>query len=519
MTKTIRRMGVPGVALAGLVALAAGCSGGLKSSGQEAYNDAVSRGKSALVQGDAADAVKEFSTASESNPNGCDALWGQVLAGILQIVSDLNPYVEIAYSTLQNGQGRLTARASVDLGSLASVVIAPIEKDLRAILSSAEQAAAARCSFSVDQFPIVLGTDPTPIFKLVLGKDWHQAEAESLAAGAAAIVAAIDFVLAHDWTLDPNTVPKGQNLSDLHNLFLYLRSLGTVYEANPTFLAASPTSWSRMAEVPQLLSKAMGHALNIVPALSTEGGDPSTSVLGLKDENGNGLDGGDEMYVGVLDLEAWSGAYLGPLHVRLPNWITKAKVDLVLSLGSQVQGQLDAVGTTKPHEPLTLAQFNPLLTGLPINVPALPDAVAVDLDPFFTNPKPVRDYLPKVIDPGTGPVFLIEGEVPQGSPAADGAVLFADDAPHFPSPDAIPQDCVYLAGSSVNAPALPYVDYQDAAFNGAVSVNLTPLAGNFGSCAPDPQGYAPATVYSLNKLIAWLIVSYSKFSPNLPSPL
>jgi len=54
---------------------------------------------------------------------------------------------------------------------------------------------------------------------------------------------------------------------------------------------------------------------------------------------------------------------------------------------------------------------------------------------------------------------------------------------------------------------IPYIAFSDPNFNGLLWINLDLITDNVGSCPADPAGYLPADRYSLNKLIAGLLLS------------
>ncbi len=168
------------------------------------------------------------------------------------------------------------------------------------------------------------------------------------------------------------------------------------------------------------------------------------------------------------------------------------------------------------------ADVNEILQGFSplFDVPEIPNVVRIDPAAFFlgpgpeytSGPKPLRDYLPIWYDddgsPDTPKEFLVEGE----SLYYSSAHVAGYDWSHFPDAVQFKGQAVAtkIAADGIGPDMGPvfdetifYIGFQDPTFNGMLFLDLSQLPY---LPEADVLGFAPADLYSLNKLLAWLQV-------------
>lgn len=329
-------------------------------------------------------------------------------------------------------------------------------------------------------------------------------EARLLSAIAGVLDGLAQLILAHDFSMtltqDAVDLLTSAGLQEPEEV-LALRKLGAV-------LAASPAALTFKNE--RRFLAARGRFVGALDALMGPDGNSFVAALegtlapeeavqrpvALLDRNGSGeLDAGDLLrapFVGEIVLSPGSVRFL----------------DQVPSLLESVLGALLPGAEAR----VALADLNPVLDFLGYR--SLPNIAAVRPGAWFDRPKPLREILPVWYNVGGVVEWAIEGELSPGSGfTPDGSIVRKSDAPHFEGITvdgvgfSIPADGITPPESEADE-MTPYLALRDPTLGGMLFTNLgrldVPSAPDPAACAPDADGFCPATLFSTNALLAYI---------------
>lgn len=471
----------PTKALGALVLAGIVTTAGMECS-KSSSTDTLGQGKGYLLQNNPAQAKSSFGTGSPS------AKYGTLLADIQDIAQSVDSIIGLVRSTAGATPSTSTSSSNAactgsvearcgnqtDLTGLVSNFLSTIQSDLDEISAMADGIEASPVNFELDGFPIKIPSlaDPNTgkgALDIEWGTTWDVKEARVLGGAAKVIRALLNLVEAHKLSLDLSVIggqsnPNGQKPAlDLTDLVGTVRSLGIIFWSSPDLLTlATDASGDASAAValyktvPQLLLDSSGELVRLlVDANNNPPGDlavnankePASTtdkaaylagtVVSWLDKNGNNqLDGGDGIHIGCWDNNADNGAG-GPCFkdpVAVPASVKPAAISQGVQLLNTIKCSLDLSCTGA--KVISLDDANGVLSAL--NQNPIPGIIAIDPGAFFTNPKPIRSYLPVWLPDSCGNVYMMaEGEVPANTDATVLAKLHnvaSSDSVHFPLP-------------------------------------------------------------------------------------
>lgn len=397
------------------------------------------------------------------------------IVGLVRSTAGAAPATTAVQSAACSGIVESRCGNQTDLSGLISNFLSAIQSDLWEISVEAAAIEANPVTFEVPEFTISIPSlaDPNTgkgALYITLGESWDIKEARILGGASKVILALVNMVEAHKFSLDLNVIggesnPNGQEpVFDLNDIVGTLRSLGILFWSSPDLLTLEPDAagglgpaLQRYEAVPIEIGDAWGElarlfidannnppgdlAINMgKPVGSTTNRDTylSGSVMSWLDKNGNNeLDGGDGIHIGCWDNIAGAPCFKDPVVV--PSGVKPAAISQGVQLLNAVKCSLDPTCTGEKVIPLDEA--NGVLSVLSQN--PVPGVVSINPGAFFTNPKPLRNYLPIWLNDSCGNVYLMaEGEVPQNTEASVLAKTSASAVPtttgadvvHFPLP-------------------------------------------------------------------------------------
>ena len=502
-----------GVVLVGLVI----CWGTGCSSEKPQDNKNISQGKSFLAESKGDEARDIFSAELNDHPDSCNGLYGRILA-------DLQSLLKLTNDLLATGAGLVTAgfgpKLVVDPYQYLDSLFNPFNKIFVEMEADTDRVIELNCTFYTDSYPLALNaSDNKPLVNGVLTGEWDKIEALLIGGQIHMAQGLIDYIFAHNLTVDVETLMNMIQYTTIQGskLLYQARSLGGILQANPDFLTKNDERWDLLTQARQEWIKGLAEDAAIFDAVDTEKIDPATAILGFVDKNNNGFDAGDELSLGINQLTISGGTtLLGRVRFQVPDYCSRDVVLGLKGLLEKAQTALEAVDNGGSSERIGLADLNPVFTAFSSEIESaipflqlqpLPDVIQLDLQAFFSDPKPLRDFLPVIEEVRSGVYeFMIEGEAASNGSFADGVTIVVGDTNHFSNGYLIPYDCITAQSSGVVNPIF-YIAFSDPNFNKLLWINLDPISDNVGSCPSDPAGYLPASQYSLNKLIASLMVS------------
>ncbi|MDD5225009.1 MAG: hypothetical protein PHE84_13580 [bacterium] len=517
------RLMIFGVVFVGLVFFwGAGCSGDKSTD-----NENVAKGKSLLAEGNGDAARDIFSTELNSDPDSCGGRYGRILADNQSLMKLFNDFLATGAGLVSAGFG---PRMVVDAYPYLNDVLNPFLKILIEMETDTDRVAELNCTFFTDSYPVSLNTsDNQPVINAVLTGEWGKVQALFIGGQIHMVLGLIDYVSAHNLMVDVESILNIVKSGTIQGsqLIYQARSLGGFMHDNPYFLTKSENRWDLVTKARQEWIEGLSEDYALLEAIDAERIDPSQAILGFDDLDGDGFDAGDELSLGIKRLTISGGTTLiGRVKFQVPDYLSRDVILGLMGLLGKAQTALKTVDDGGNADRIGLADLNPAFvaftgevsSAIPfIQLNPLPDVIQLDLKAFFTDPKPLRDFLP-VVEEVRGGVyeFMIEGEaVPDGSCAsscmADGVTIVAGDATHFSNGYLIPADCVTVRSGGVINP-IPYFAFSNPNFNGLLWINLDPISDNVGSCPADPAGYLPASQYSLSKLISSILISVTSIS-------
>jgi hypothetical protein len=539
-----------------LLSTMAGCGGDEKSDADDTPPDngevtdrsvEITEGLLALEEMNGDSARLSFLKALEAEPLNCEANFGLALANVQMMVEIVNGLVGLLSAffpdiwqmtgifSKENAEMMVALQFSYE--NIIANVISPIDASLREITDSmmvvrtVTDTDPAGCKLLFD-FPIdlsfltFLGIETEYQF-MKFGSEWDVGEANLFAAGAGSAVGVMNFLLAHDLSFDGDDMPTSADYDAYGPISfpVYLRNWGEPFGRNNDLLGQSYANWFRMADAQYYLTRGLRAAADLVPDLDAEvadGSDPQEDeVFGLFDYDGNGLDSGDVVKIGMSEL---FGLDTGDgLPIPLPRYFfNREAVVKFVAILEKFAAQMEAVDTEiqgPAAAPFKLSELNELFMAMQIRQLKFYNALSLDIGAYFQDVKPFREYLPIIYDNFECDAadckrynFLFEIEHNGGyAYEVTDTWIFGEDAPHFSdeygrneiSLDdiiATPKDCV---APSVDEYIMS-VYLPDPSFNGmiAIDVNQFPFA-----CESDRQGYVSGN-YEVNKLVAAYMEGY-----------
>jgi hypothetical protein len=511
-----------------------GCGGedknsvGSGSSSVESANSELEEyiiaGKLALGDGKGELAYNSFTSAIDIDPASCDAHYGIILSDILKIIENIVELGELLMTFLGREYSTDFIGLQLDLENMIGAFLYPIEEPLIEIAEHAQFVGDNGCVFQLDELPLnlsfggIIPIDYLDERPYVLGSEWDPVEAHLIGAMAELFEAALDFGLAHDIDIDFNDMEAYNSESDSPlGLIGMVRPAAVFLENSPDLLGKSPVSWNRFGEVDNDLARALQHLIDAFEYLESETDEQGDDIIGFYDEDANGIDGGDFFSVGMVEM--FGTEIEGGLPAYLPIAIGRAAVVSGMNILRILRDQFEAVDTGAAHDKLTMLHLQAVFDGLDIIDLSVEPTAEVDFTPFFQADLPLREYVPLWYDnsdffmdtPGF-PYFIIELE--NTLLDWDTGWLLYGDSEHFfydyrlneiaLDIETIPLDC--KAPDPSLSQIVPYLAFPVPDFSGAIYIDVSAMDPEDGpQCANDPQGMAPATLYTLNKLINYYI--------------
>ena len=486
----------------------------------------------------------------QSDPNNCSCQWIYTLADVQDLAQTQLQYI---ISNLETGL----------IGDNIASLFTGVSMDLTDIPTRTSVIESNACEFTLPTVPVTIqlnfsslqslaGLLPTSVSGLLLslptnlseqfafGSQWGPAEAKVLGSTSNGLLAFINILSAH--SLDTSALisllgPGGPglpslNLSDPIGL---VRGLGTLFNAAPTLLAfnVQGTGPTDVTNAGNEINAALQEIKGLNASLQMDQGN-ANKVLAYKDVNSDGeVDGGDTFTVGALYYTNGTWENLAAQPMTLPAMISNKFMPALDALLTEFSNNL-----TNGTPSIVPTDMNNLLASVGLTAASFQTNV-LSLNPhaLFANPVPLRTFLP-TLAPATEPngdanQFQVEAEV---TATTIGVPWYyeAGDASHFTdgtnsiSPDGISVPFtasafqLSLLGTALTIPAMiPYISFNDPTMDGVVSVDLSQMlkfCEPSGSCpASTPVGFTPATVYSLDKVIAGGI--YGLFTDSTGAPI
>ncbi|MDD5225008.1 MAG: hypothetical protein PHE84_13575 [bacterium] len=548
----MKRTSLINVAIAVFFAAGLAISGGVGCGGGTSDSENVAKGKTFLAEENGNSARTAFNSELTADPNSCGGLYGRILADV-QVLS------KKASDLVNSGGGLLSATeltpstystsataTTTDLYQVINPILAPFVDIFVEMEADADRVAELDCTFQTDSFPVSLYTNASstePAASATLSGEWTKVEALMIGGEVHMALALVDFISAHSLKVNmasmtnitslldvEDMLSKLQSGDQINQVIYQLRAMGALLEDNPDFLTKSSSRWDMMEDVPKEMAEGFSEFNAIFDALEEAKGDPAKEIIGFDDKDNNGFDAGDELSFGIKQATISGGTTkVDGLRIVIPDVLSSSFVQNGRDLLDKATDSLKAASAVTAtvggsSSRIGLSDISPLLTVfsdkigsmlpsilpsiLPsMQIPSIPDVIEVDLKAFFTNPKPLRDFMPVIHNHE----FVIEGEVDASGTPYGSAIMVGDNS-HFQN--GIDADCITAQADAVVNP-IPYIEFSDPNFNGLLWINLDPIDDNAGSCSNDPTGYKLATQYSLNKLIAGLMVMVTTV-PTIP---
>ncbi|MCX5859619.1 MAG: hypothetical protein NT056_06935 [Proteobacteria bacterium] len=538
-----------GVVVSGIVMVAlmigsgAGCGGGTSD------NANVANGKTLLAEekGDSARTV--FTSELTADPDSCGGLYGRILADVQVLSKKASDLVNTGGGLFTTEYTPSATTTTTDLYQVINPILTPFVSIFVEMEADTDRVAELDCTFQTDSFPVSLYTSASssePAASATLSGEWTKVEALMIGGEVHMALAMVDFVSAHSLKVNmasltditdlldiEDLLSKLQSGSQINQVIYQIRAMGALLEDNPDFLTKSSSRWDMMEDVPKEMAEGFSEFNAIFDALEEAKGDPAKKIIGFDDKDNNGFDAGDELSFGIKQATISGGTTkVDGLRIVIPDVLSSSFVQNGRDLLDKATDSLKAASAVTAtvggsSSRIGLSDISPLLTVfsdklgsmlpsilpsiLPsMQIPSMPDVIEVDLKAFFTNPKPLRDFMPVILNHE----FVIEGEVDASGTPYGAAIVVGDNA-HFLSTTSISADCITAQADAVVNP-IPYIEFSDPTFNGLLWINLDPIDDNVTSCSSsDPVGYNVADQYSLNKLIAGLMVMVTTV-PTIP---
>lgn len=531
---------------------------------------ALAEALAALSAGDYNLASTKFSDAGLHPDFACESDYGLALSALLGLIADIDDLLDL-YGLVAGAPG-LTPAQTVNVDRVAETFLAPFEQRFAAIREPGRRAIDNRCVLLVpDAFPIRLGA-PESVFYLdaKIGYEFDPAVLRGVLSGVELMQALIDFVLAHRlqfndqvqkafevvqesleaWQ-DSEDAVESEELAETERQTLIgvVRSAGVLFDVDSAWLDFRDRG--RMNAVDDDLERSFrlifhrlpdGSETGILEDLFWRAGEdtqPTDNALAILDHDKNGaISDGDEILFGLRSLEYGFGGEtceeeslfevsgigltegvrirLKDREGRLTEFIRLYK-EFIQALGDQMEAVEDP---NVAWRRVGIADINAMAFYIAPEFEPIPEVLEFDARAFFTNPVPVRGYLPYWYDDANDDlptdVFLIEGEVAVTTVAEP--YLKGLDSAHFDltvtfgtvgqtSPQVLTD--LKIEADGIFAPEegwdlLPYIGWQRPSFNGLLYIN----SKNMPVAPEGDNAFAEATLYMVNKLTHSLLVHY-----------
>lgn len=545
----MKRTSLINVAMVVFFAAGLAISGGAGCGGGTSDNANVARGKTLLAEENGDSARTVFTSELTADPDSCGGLYGRILADVQVLSKKASDMVNTGGGLFTTEYTPSATTTTTDLYQVINPILTPFVSIFVEMEADADRVAELDCTFQTDSFPVSLYTNASatePAASATLSGEWTKVEALMIGGEVHMALALVDFISAHSLKVNTASMTNITSLLDIEDMLdklqsgdqinqvIYqIRAMGALLEDNPDFLTKSSSRWDMMEDVPKEMAEGFSEFNSIFDALADAKGDPSKAIIGFEDIDNNGFDAGDEICFGIKQATISGGiTKIEGLKIVIPDVLTSGFVQTGRGLLDKATDSLKAASAVTAtvggsSSRIGLSDISPLLTVfsdklgsmlpsilpsiLPsMQIPSMPDVIEVDLKAFFTNPKPLRDFMPVILNHE----FVVEGEV-DASGTPYGAAIAVGDNAHFLSTTSISADCITAQADAVVNP-IPYIEFSDPTFNGLLWINLDPIDDNVTSCSSsDPAGYKLANQYSLNKLIAGLMVMVTTV-PTIP---
>ncbi len=527
-------------------ALISGCGssgGGGKGTTGPTVAQLIQQGSDALAAKNPSGAKSAFLQVLKSDPNNCSANWGMTLADFQDAANvQLTELVaNLITNLLTDTIGNTFTAVNIDLQDIPTRT---------AVIES------QGCEFTLPALPIEIKPDlstvssllgtvgggsssislPSIDIQMTFGTQWGPAEASVLGSTAnmlnAAIAALSAQTLGVQCLIGEVTPLEGILKTFKLDPIGALRQVGPIYQACPTFLGFSSNGATLMTQAGADMADAMQEIQSLPAALAKDAGN-SAKIIQYTDVNGDGVvDGGDTIKLGCTDPTTstncvtdvvgmvgglgvtMNGSGIAPDGtITIPANVSKTFMPAMEKILSNLAGNLK---TNSPAQ-IVPTDVNPVLESLGFTGDDFTSNVAA-LDPYnyFKTPKPINLFFPTLAtSAGDLNQFQIEAEIT----ATTGMPWYyeAGDAKHFTdgTNSSIIADSISVPATagSLSIPLLgslpamiPYISFADPTFGGILSIDLSQMlefCEPTGSCpAATPAGFQPASVYSLDKIIA-----------------
>ncbi len=483
----------------------------------------IETGKKYIGEGKYNDALAYFQKALKTNEECTDARWGIIVANFEIFIGNVN-------KILFFGSGGAPAFAPEGLQTLLASFLASIEDPLRAIYEQIPFVEKSNSDFTLESIPFLFGPSSNPYIKMTLQGKLSTTEIELIKSLTTAILGTIDFVWAHDFDIEVTDFPFPNTMDAEFDNFFYLRDgIANIYSDYPNFLGKGLQWDIRMPRVDNEYADSVTGLYSFL--MNLPGNDPTPSpestLILYEDTDGNGIDGGDVIGINVRSIEKFSipvSGFSTPddnpdfykellTHYSIPYPFTTTFMQYLYQFLLDLYDSFKAVdegGSGKEIHPYKL--INSLIEGIGfLTIKEVPDFFAINPTKFFSNPHPIKDYLPRLIDfpggfstwPDTEYSFLIEVEFGREITSTEIKLFYQGDVTHFTEEftlngraldiSSIPPDCIFNEDGTV----YPY--WNDPSFNGMLLLNVKNLFGE--TCQWDPDGWLPGTNYTLDKVL------------------
>jgi len=511
-----------------------------KSCNKELINEGIKF----IIKGDGKSASSSFYKAIKDNENCGDAHWGLILSKIQEIDYNLNALI---FMNNDSSMSPESFKTMAGIQTIINGVIGNFEVKLRKIADETEIVLDKNYELTIPDYPLFIGNIKDPYIDLSFQGKLGIVEAEGIKSSVNAILGSIDFIMAHDFDISMSIFPMPTSTDSDYNYYFYVRdAIPSIYEFYPNFLGKGYMWEKRSPKIDNEFANTMTGAINFLINLPNADNKPgiNSSIILYEDTDNNGIDGGDVIGLNIKEVRKFSipvSGFSTPddnpefykevlSHFSIPYFFTTEVMKEINKILNQLYISMYAVdngGMGAEIHPYTL--FNALIDGIGfIDINEIPDFLAIKPTNYFLPLKPLKDYLPNLIDfPGgfstkddTKYSFLIELESKEVITGINLTMYSVGDSQHFTDTykldsnsltiSSIEKDCI------VNNPYGYYPAWQDPGFNQTLLFNLTNL---FAGCSNDTSGWNIANNYSLDKIINGLGEELTKKTPdNLPNP-
>ena len=548
-SNVFKLLGLSAVAI--LIAFSGFGCGSSSSSGGSNTAATIKAASDALAANNPLGAKSKCYNILQSDPNNCSCQWIYTLADVQDLAQTQLQYI---ISNLETGL----------IGDNIASLFTGVSMDLSDIPTRTSVIEANACEFTLPTVPVTVQLDfsslqslsslssslgsllsalpGTVTEQLAFGSQWGPAEAKVLGSTANSLLAFINILSAH--SLDTSALisllgPGGPglpslNLSDPIGL---VRGLGSIFAAAPTLLAFNTfgTGPTDITNAGNEINAALKEIQGLNASLQKDQGNTS-KVISYTDVNGDGeVDGGDTFTVGALYYTNSTWESLAGQPITLPNMISNKFMPALDALLTEFSDNL-----TNGTPSIVPTDMNNLIASVGLTSASFQTNV-LSLNPhaLFATPVPLRTFFPTLSTKSwttTTPVgqFQVEAEVTAttiGVPwyyeagdaqhFTDGTNSIATDGISVPT-TAGPLFSGSLLGMQLTIPAIiPYISFNDPTMGGVLSIDLSQMLEfcGAGTCpAATPAGFTPASVFSLDKVIAGGIFGLFTDSTNAGMP-